>query len=154
MQVVKWRKEVRTLFDVIVWATDGSEAADSALPHVKALAGRDGAKLIVVHVNERGIGRSAGYPADPGEEQLKAHVEQRVQELQAAGIESDVRVASIPVGGVAHLLADVAKDAGADLIVVGTRGQGMLTGILLGSVTQRLLHIAPCAVLAVPPAGR
>jgi len=147
-------KEVRTLFDVIVWATDGSEAADSALPHVKALAGRDGAKLIVVHVNERGVGRSASYPADPEEEKLKAHVEQRVEELQAAGIQSDVRVASIPVGGVAHLLADVAKDAGADLIVVGTRGQGMLTGILLGSVTQRLLHIAPCAVLAVPPAGR
>lgn len=145
---------MRTLFDVIVWATDGSEAADSALPHVKALAGRDGAKLIVVHVNERGIGRSASYPADPEEEQLKAHVEQRVQELRAAGIEPDVRVASIPVGGVAHLLADVAKDAGADLVVVGTRGQGMLTGILLGSVTQRLLHIAPCAVLAVPPAGR
>jgi len=145
---------VRTLFDVIVWATDGSEAADSALPHVKALAGRDGAKLIVVHVNERGVGRSASYPADPEEEKLKAHVEQRVEELQAAGIQSDVRVASIPVGGVAHLLADVAKDAGADLIVVGTRGQGMLTGILLGSVTQRLLHIAPCAVLAVPPAGR
>lgn len=145
---------MRTLFDVIVWATDGSEAADSALPHVKALAGRDGAKLIVVHVNERGVGRSASYPADPEEEKLKAHVEQRVEELQAAGIQSDVRVASIPVGGVAHLLADVAKDAGADLIVVGTRGQGMLTGILLGSVTQRLLHIAPCAVLAVPPAGR
>ena len=145
---------MRTLFDVIVWATDGSEAADSALPHVKALAGRDGAKLIVVHVNERGVGRSASYPADPEEEKLKAHVEQRVEELQAAGIQSDVRVASIPVGGVAHLLADVAKDAGASLIVVGTRGQGMLTGILLGSVTQRLLHIAPCAVLAVPPAGR
>lgn len=145
---------MRTLFDVIVWATDGSEAADSALPQVKALAGGEGTKLIVVHVNERGVGRSASYPADPGEEQLKAHVDQRVEELRAAGIDPDVRVASIPVGGVAHLLADLARDEGADLIVVGTRGQGMLAGILLGSVTQRLLHIAPCAVLAVPPAGR
>jgi nucleotide-binding universal stress UspA family protein len=55
-------------------------------------------------------------------------------------------------GGAAHAIADAAKEAGADLVVVGTRGQGPLTGLLLGSVTHRLLHVAPCPVLAVPPA--
>jgi Universal stress protein family len=37
-------------------------------------------------------------------------------------------------------------------LAVGTRGHTMVAGLLLGSVTQRLLHISPCPELAVPPA--
>ncbi len=38
------------------------------------------------------------------------------------------------------------------MIVVGTRGRSPLAGLLAGSVAQRLLHVAPCPVLAVPAA--
>ena len=48
------------------------------------------------------------------------------------------------------LIADAAKENEADVIVVGSRGYGRIAGVLLGSVTQRLLHVAPCPVLAVP----
>ena len=40
------------------------------------------------------------------------------------------------------------------MIVVGTRGHGPVVGVVVGSVTQQLLNLAPCPVLAVPPATR
>ena len=40
------------MFKVIIWATDGSSGAEQALPYAKGLAQADGARLIVVHVNE------------------------------------------------------------------------------------------------------
>ncbi len=38
----------------------------------------------------------------------------------------------------------------ADTIVVGKRGLGTLTGLLVGSVTQKLVSLAPCTVIVVP----
>ena len=49
------------------------------------------------------------------------------------------------------MIADFARRSQADVIVMGTRGRGQVAGLLLGSVTQRLLHLAHCPVLAVPP---
>jgi len=61
-------------------------------------------------------------------------------------------VVTARAGEAAHAIADFAKGENVDVIVVGTRGHTALAGLLLGSVTQRLLHVARCPVLAVPPA--
>ena len=138
------------MFKTIVWATDGSEHADRALPYAKRLASAEDAVLFVVHGNELLLGRAAGYPVLADEEDLELKIRGQVAELRGSGINASFRVISSAAAGTAHMVADVAREVGADVIVVGTRGHAPVTGLLLGSVTQRLLHIAPCPVLAIP----
>ncbi|HVP75693.1 MAG TPA: universal stress protein [Gaiellaceae bacterium] len=141
------------MFKTVVWATDGSEAADRALPFAKELAAGEGRSLIVVHSKERFIGgRSAGYPVLADEDELETKIQAQVEEARKEGLDATFRLVSGAAGHVAHMIADVAGEVGADVIVVGTRGHAPVAGLLLGSVTQRLLHIAHCPVLAVPAA--
>ena len=140
------------MFKVIVWATDGSSGAEQSLPLAKGLAQAHGARLVVVHVNEFTIGRGA-YPVNLTEEEVLAAVQKQVEVLKQAGLDATLQRANVTAGGAAHVIADIAKKQGADLIVAGTRGYGPIAGLLLGSVTHRLLHIAHCPVLVVPPAA-
>jgi len=139
------------MFRKIVWATDGSAGADHALGYARDLARTYGAELIVVHGEELSGARSSiGYTRRVDEEDLETKIKRQVAEMTESGIAVSVKV----IGGHAHpatLIAEVADDTGADLVVVGTRGHTPLVGLLLGSVTDRLLHISHCPVLAVPP---
>ncbi len=140
------------MFKTIVWATDGSEAADNALPYARALAERYRVALTVIHSEEFLVGpRAGGDPVHPDEEELQAKIKGQVDELVAHQIDASFRLAGGPtLVGAAHMIADAARELGADLIIVGTRGHITLAGLMLGSVTQRLMHLAPCPVLAVP----
>jgi nucleotide-binding universal stress UspA family protein len=138
------------MFNTIVWATDGSEAADRALPYVKALAAGGHATVLVVHAEEIMIGRASGYTVYADEQELEEKIRGQVAEARDEGLDATFKLVRRNATGAARMIADVARDAGADVIVVGTRGHGPLAGLLVGSVTQRLLHLAPCPVLAVP----
>jgi nucleotide-binding universal stress UspA family protein len=137
------------MFKTIVWATDGSESADAALPYAKSLAVQNGAALVVVHAVEHIVGRGGGY-LHVNEDELQAKIERQTAELKEAGLDVRSKAVSGAATGAAHMIAEVAREVGADVIVVGTRGHTALAGLLVGSVTQRLLHVAPCPVLAVP----
>ena len=140
------------MFATIVWATDGSDTADRGLPYVKELATKFGAKVIAAHSEEFLMGpRAGGQPVLVDEEEVQVKIKRQVKELTDAGIDASWKLIGGPsLVGAAQMIADVARQAGADLIVVGTRGHTPLAGLLVGSVTQRLLHVAPCAVMAVP----
>ena len=75
----------------------------------------------------------------------------RAAELTEAGYDTDVHVEKT-TGQPAHVIAELAKRVDADLILTGTRGHGPVAGLILGSVTTRLLMIAPCPVVVVPTA--
>lgn len=67
----------------------------------------------------------------------------------ALGPEPDVEIEKAVLEGTpAQVLVDAAQ--GADLLVVGTRGHGGFTGLLLGSVSQQAAHHAPCPIVIVP----
>jgi nucleotide-binding universal stress UspA family protein len=140
------------MFQVIIWASDGSEHADRALDYARELAEANSARLVAVHVKEVTVGRAAGYPVQIDEEEIERKIQRQVKDLTDAGVDASYEQRGTTAGGAAHAIADAAKEAGTELIVVGTRGQGPISGLLLGSVTQRLLHVTPCPVLAVPPA--
>jgi nucleotide-binding universal stress UspA family protein len=138
------------MFKTIVWATDGSGAADAALPYAKGLAEGEGHKVVVVHSKEHLRGRAGGYPVYADEDELLAKIRRQAEELRSEGLDVTLRIETGAVPGAAHMIADAARSLAADVIVVGTRGHTAIGGLLLGSVTQRLLHIASCPVLAIP----
>src|SRR5689334_16512546 len=111
------------MFKTIVWATDGSDAADRSLPYVKSLAREAHASLVVVHAVETFVtSYSAGQPVMGDEDAIKAKVEHQIADLRADGVTADSTIVQVHGVRPAHLIADVARDVSADLIVVGTRG--------------------------------
>lgn len=138
------------MFSTIIWATDGSEAADRALPYAQALADGPGRTLVVVHCKELLTGRAGGYPVLADEGELQEKIRRQVDELREQGLDASLKIITAAGTHGPHMIADLAREIDADAIVVGTRGHSPVAGLLLGSVTQRLLHIAPCPVVAVP----
>jgi len=142
------------MFKTILWATDGSANADRALPFAKELAETSEAKLVVAHCRELLTGRAAGLPVNADEPDIIGKIRDQVAELRSVGIDVHDEIVTTTGVGAPTVIADIARDVDADIIVVGTRGHSALVGLLVGSVTQRLLHVAPCSVLAVPAAGQ
>jgi nucleotide-binding universal stress UspA family protein len=137
------------MFKTIVLALDGSEGSESAIPIAVELARRDGAKIVVAHVEERIAGKG-GSTVHGDEDQVQAGVRAQVDKLRADGIDTSLEMRTTMLGGPGHQIEEIAKQVGADLIVTGTRGHSAVAGLLLGSVTHRLLHIAGRPVLVVP----
>ena len=110
------------MFKKVIWATDGSEGADQAMPLAKALAAEGGGELLAVHCEEimMPVRGTAGLSFAPNEEDLQAKIRQQVAELSQDGVTTTMQMTKSISGGAAHAIADVARDEHADLIVVGT----------------------------------
>jgi len=142
------RKE-EIMFKTIVLALDGSDGSRQAIPVAVELAKRDGARIVIAHVEQDVIGKGGG-PIIATEDEIQAEIREQAKKLSADGIETSVEMRNIMLGGPAHAIDEIADEAQADLVVMGTRGHSPVAGLLLGSVTQRLLHISKRPVLAVP----
>jgi nucleotide-binding universal stress UspA family protein len=144
----------------IVVGVDGSQSSYGALEWAVAEAQRRGAGLDVI--NAYSYHPMMGSPFGPVVSSSRDDVEKASQALlehmAASVIESagtpTVQLELIPSPDApARALLDAA--AGADLLVVGSRGHGTLNGVLLGSVSRQCAHHGPCPVGVVrPTAGR
>ncbi|ELS50559.1 putative UspA domain-containing protein [Streptomyces viridochromogenes Tue57] len=139
----------------VLLAVDGSPAAHGAVEFAFAQASLHGTDLVALHAWSTHTERAYDGPGDPpfvtyDEDRLRDE-EQRVLAEALGGLGErypDVTVHRRLVRGrIRHTLIEASADAG--LVVVGARGRGGFTGLLLGSVSQALLHHAHCPVAVV-----
>ena len=137
----------------IVAAVDFSEHSDAALDNAVALAKRFGAAVHIVHAYRFPVELDAPYEVSLPDDYLEAvrqvvhrKLEAAAGKVAAEGIEVKWHLVPVPeAAGISKLALDV----GADLIVMGTRGNTGLEHVLLGSVAERTIRLAPSSVLTV-----
>ncbi|WP_439681439.1 universal stress protein [Embleya sp. MST-111070] len=133
----------------IVVGVDGSRRSAPAVAYAFEEAARRGAAVVAVHVRQLSTGLIVGLHT--GEELREGRI--RLAETLAGWGEKypDVSVRrEVVVGHPVKVLTDAAEHALA--LVVGTRGHGGFAGMLLGSVSQGLIHHARCPLVIVPVA--
>lgn len=145
-----------TVNPLVVVGVDGSEGSKTALRWAANYARRGGARLLAVGAWQYPA-MYYGYTVAIPEADLAAETERTVRTTisDVLGGEPDVAIeVRIAQGPAAEVLLDAAS--GADLLVVGSRGHGAFTGMLLGSVSNHVVHQASCPVVVVrtPKAGK
>jgi len=140
----------------IVYATDFSRASTPAFSAAVNLAASVGARLAIVHVVSGLLPLLPDQYFDPSlYERLKrdarAWSSRRLQALAArARKQGAQRVTTVTrEGDPATEIIRMARAEHADLLITGTHGRGGVPRFLIGSVADRLVRTAPCAVMTV-----
>lgn len=139
----------------IMVATDGSSGACRAVDEAAQLAKALACDLLIVTVADRLLGeevRQLPHTGATAGALLEALTAQTLKAAEARARAHGVsRIdARTCWGDAAASLIDLAANTSTKMIVVGRRGRGQLAGLLLGSVSQKLVSLAPCAVVVVP----
>ena len=134
------------MFERILLAADGSDESKKAIETAIALATCSHGEILVVHVHEKE--RAPRVPDDiESRDEAVLLIEAVVDLVKKAGVDvvGDLRVARMD--HVAKEILDAARTYGADVIVVGSRGLGPFSELLLGSVAHKVLQLATCPVM-------
>ncbi len=136
----------------IIVGVDGSAQSKEALRWAARLAGAQSAAIEAVsawHFSEY-LGWAAvpeGYAPKTETEKL---LTQTVDDVFGSSRPADLQL-SVYEGDPAQVLVELSRNA--LMVVVGSRGRGALSGLLLGSVSTKLTQLAACPVLVVPASG-
>jgi nucleotide-binding universal stress UspA family protein len=139
----------------VVVGVDGSDGGNRAAEHAVDVARKWSARLLIVTVvrTPEGWWGIGGAPPTP-EALSTALIEGQRQILDE--VESSLSLDGVDyetieeLGDPVNRLLAVCDEHKADLLVIGRRGAGLVERVVLGSVADRLCHLAPCPTLVVP----
>ena len=142
--------QVRTILVPIDFSSHSKAALEAGVELAKVF----GARLHLLHsyplnplgnISPYGVAIPAGFDQSV-RQAAQEKLDESVEKVLAEGIEVSNQVTPMSPG---EAISGVAEDIGADLIVMGTRGLTGLKHVLLGSIAERTIRIAPCPVLTV-----
>lgn len=141
-------------FHKILVATDGSEVSLKAARIAVAMAARQGAELLVVHVVDdevvKELVRTLAKDEKQAREAMSESAQKYVAEIEKLAQQSSVAFRGVVEHGAPHeAILKVADKEKADLVVMGKTGRRGLRRALAGSVTRRLIDLAEIPVLVV-----
>ncbi len=131
-----------THFKRILVALDGSEASESVLPYIRALARGMGSNVFLLSVPEGSESESYGAT-------IQLYLENIAKQLKNEGIETTTYMVG---SGPARTILAVAEEEKADLIVMASHGRGGIDRptIHMGSVTEKIIQKTNCPLFIVP----
>ncbi|HCF50883.1 MAG TPA: universal stress protein [Syntrophomonas sp.] len=150
-----------TMFKKILVPVDGSDFADLAAQRAVFMAVKHGGRITLLHIINTAQNNRGGYlrpasknnPTHEREQEglaLLSEVKSNLEAIQAADQSEKVCIETeLAWGNPADVIVEKAQKGGFNLIVMGSRGLGAISGLLLGSVSDRVAKLAPCPVLIV-----
>lgn len=137
--------------DKILVPVDGSEYSVRAAEYSVSCAQQYNSEVIVLHCHKPIV----GYSMEPDFKTVKNRILEKADRLldrfrdmyEKAGVRHREIISDPPP---AQAICQIAKEEGIDTIVMGSRGKTDWEGLLVGSVTHKVLQLSPCPVLVVP----
>lgn len=138
-------------------AVDGSDSSNRAIDVAAEMAKAAGGTLSIVNVatpltedQKAEFKRIAGELADAADVLAQRTLKDAQQRAGWSGLPASKISAMFRWGEPTEVIIDCIVSEKMDAVVVGRRGQGRLAGLLMGSISQKLATLSPCAVVVVP----
>jgi nucleotide-binding universal stress UspA family protein len=137
------------VFSKILVAVDGSASANKAFERAIYLAQKCNSELDLVHVVQCEVGGDSANTFEIIDE-LKDKAKRMLEEYKIQAAKNNISMQiTIMQGDPAKVIIEVAKEKSYDLIIMGTRGRSSFQELLIGSVSQKVMHHASCPVMVV-----
>ncbi|WP_446214535.1 universal stress protein [Micromonospora sp. IBSANI012] len=140
----------------VVAGVDGSESAGLAAGYAADEAARRDVPLVLVHVGPPDGDRPVPEEVEESQAAYQAEAVRLLAGASAAvrADHPDLVVREHPVRAAGAAQGLIEASGAASMLAIGTRGRGGFTGLLLGSVSQTVVHHAHCPVLVAHPYDR